>query len=277
MSLFRSLLYRHFRIILKPLQSHLHGSSATACHTSLMFTKPVSNSALFDVEWAGSDGTNEEKKKPKKPLHVLFKEAVGLIEKLEYSDGENQIDTNELKGRLRKLEGAVKGLKERKSEKKEISSDLKKKPRNGDAFLKGKSKPTSLYALFSGKASSGSGNIENVEALTMEDPAVYKELSPDMMLFVTHLYKEGYFNNANFLPTNKFDVSCFENSYARDFIKFAAEKFGQNNQEIGKWLSASDLKKVALFGCPSLGKKTVFSAKRLRTFFGIQEQIIAEV
>lgn len=38
-----------------------------------------------------------------------------------------------------------------------------------------------------------------------------------------------------------------------------------------RWLSGSDLKKVALFGCPSIAKKTVFSAKRLRTYFRIQE------
>ncbi|KAL6975588.1 hypothetical protein U1Q18_024380 [Sarracenia purpurea var. burkii] len=40
------------------------------------------------------------------------------------------------------------------------------------------------------------------------------------------------------------------------------------------WLSASDLKKVALFGCPSLGRKTIFSAKRLRHFFSIQEDTV---
>ncbi|GMP98217.1 hypothetical protein CsSME_00046187 [Camellia sinensis var. sinensis] len=40
------------------------------------------------------------------------------------------------------------------------------------------------------------------------------------------------------------------------------------------WLSASDLKKVALFGCPSLGRKNVFSAKSLRNFFRIQEDTV---
>uniref|UniRef100_M1BX02 Uncharacterized protein n=1 Tax=Solanum tuberosum TaxID=4113 RepID=M1BX02_SOLTU len=38
-----------------------------------------------------------------------------------------------------------------------------------------------------------------------------------------------------------------------------------------RWLSGSDLKKVALFGCPSIAKKNVLSAKRLRTYFRIQE------
>nr|GMC48752.1 uncharacterized protein LOC109185408 [Ipomoea batatas] len=41
-----------------------------------------------------------------------------------------------------------------------------------------------------------------------------------------------------------------------------------------RWLSASDLKKVALFGCPSLVKKHVYSAKMLRNFFRIQEDTV---
>nr|CAD1843220.1 unnamed protein product [Ananas comosus var. bracteatus] len=61
------------------------------------------------------------------------------------------------------------------------------------------------------------------------------------------------------------------NLYSRHFLKSAAERFGQDHQEIAKWLSGSDLKKVALFGCPSVERKTVFAAKRLRSFFSIQE------
>ncbi|XP_010314294.1 uncharacterized protein [Solanum lycopersicum] len=80
-----------------------------------------------------------------------------------------------------------------------------------------------------------------------------------------------YFKDSNFLPRRKFGITCFENSYARDFVKYAAEQFGRDHQEIAKWLSGSDLKKVALFGCPSIANKTVFSAKRLRAYFRIQE------
>ncbi|CAN4117657.1 unnamed protein product [Withania somnifera] len=99
--------------------------------------------------------------------------------------------------------------------------------------------------------------------LSMEDHTVYKELSSDVVMFVTHLYNEGYFEDSNFCPgrRKKLDITCFENSYACDFARCVAEQ----------WLSGSDLKKVALFGCPSIAKKTVFSAKRLRSFFRIQE------
>ncbi|GMY33412.1 hypothetical protein FCV25MIE_28659 [Fagus crenata] len=75
---------------------------------------------------------------------------------------------------------------------------------------------------------------ERVVEETRKEPQVYKQLSPDMELFVNHLYKEGYFNNANFLPGNKLEFSCFESKYGQEFIKFAAEKFAKDNQEIAK-------------------------------------------
>ena len=42
-----------------------------------------------------------------------------------------------------------------------------------------------------------------------------------------------------------------------------------------RWLSGSELKKVALFGCPSIERKSVFAAKRLRAFFRIQEDVVS--
>lgn len=62
--------------------------------------------------------------------------------------------------------------------------------------------------------------------------------------------------------------------YGREFLYHAADNFGRNHQEIAKWVSGSNLKPVALFGCPSLSKKSVFSAKKLRKFFKIEEQTV---
>lgn len=42
-----------------------------------------------------------------------------------------------------------------------------------------------------------------------------------------------------------------------------------------RWLSGSDLKKVALFGCPSVERKIVFAAKSLRSFFSIHEDTVS--
>ncbi|KAH7512687.1 hypothetical protein FEM48_Zijuj12G0117200 [Ziziphus jujuba var. spinosa] len=71
-----------------------------------------------------------------------------------------------------------------------------------------------------------------------------------------HLYKEGYFRDANFLRRSSngyLDFSCFEDSNGRAFIKFAVEKVSQ--RQLGN------------------GQKSAFSAKRLRSFFEIGEKL----
>ncbi|XP_022138762.1 uncharacterized protein LOC111009818 [Momordica charantia] len=140
----------------------------------------------------------------------------------------------------------------------------------GSGKLTRKGKPGSLYVLVSKQ----NGCTERREVRMREDALVRKELSPDIEMLVRHLYGEGYFSYANFLPDNKLVLSYFEYRHGRDFIKSAAERFGRDNQEIAKWLSGSDLRKVALLGCPSTARKDVFSAKRLRKFFGIQEDTV---
>ncbi|CAL5390991.1 unnamed protein product [Camellia sinensis] len=254
----RTLRSRHFHTLLN--SPNPPPSQYFKNPTTQFFHRPISLSAQFKSE-------SISKQQTKKPLHVLFKEAVGLSKKIEPIEAQNEPESNELKKRLRKLEDEVRRLKENSSEKVKVENLKKKKIENDESSSK------SLYALFANKGGD-SEKSRVVESLRMEDQMVYKELSLELALFVKHLYKEGYFVNANFLPNNKFDITCFENSYGRDFIRYAAEKFGKNNQEIVKWLSASDLKKVALFGCPSLGRKNVFSAKSLRNFFRIQEDTV---
>ncbi|XAR68185.1 hypothetical protein NMG60_11003226 [Bertholletia excelsa] len=262
----------HFHKLLK-LQNLPRGPGTLPHHGPFsILQRTVYLSAQFEHKSTCSDSSTEEIKKTKKPLHLLFKEAVGILPKLDPSDSESEDETNELKKKLRKLEKEVRKLKEDNDCKRESVRDLKK-TKSDDGISTSDSKPKSLSELFRDKAS-GTEKSADTTLLGMEDPMVYKELSPDMVLFVRHLYKKGYFVKANFFPRKEFDVSCFENSYGRDFIKFAAEKFGKDNQDIAKWLSGSDLKKVASFGCPSLGRKNVFSAKRLRLFFGIQEDTV---
>ncbi|XP_057958327.1 uncharacterized protein LOC131151124 isoform X1 [Malania oleifera] len=249
--------------------SHSHNSSSFSA-TLLHRTIPISPQFDHESEPESTNLENVEEKtkkkeKEKKPLDLFFKEAVGLSEKMEESESEmEEGERGKLKGKLRKLEREVRKLKEN-SKGKEI---LKKK----DAKMARKPSK-SLYALFTNKWVCDK-SPEELEALKGEDRMNVKELSVDMVLLVRHLYNGGYFKDANFLPQGRFDVGFFENSYGREFIKFAAERFGKDNQEIAKWLSGSDLKKIALFGCPSLDKKRVFSAKRLRNFFRIQEDTV---
>ncbi|THG04486.1 hypothetical protein TEA_004992 [Camellia sinensis var. sinensis] len=211
--------------------------------TTQFFHRPISLSAQFKSESISNQQT-------KKPLHVLFKEAVGLSQKIEPIEAENEPETNELKKRLKILEEEVRRLKENSSEKVKVENLKKQKIENDESSSK------SLYALFANKGGDDSEKSGVVESLGMEDQMVYKELSLELALFAKHLYKEGYFVNSNFLPTNNSFKSC------------------ELKLRMHRWLSASDLKKVALFGCPSLGRKNVFSAKSLRNFFRIQEDTV---
>lgn len=187
-------------------------------------------------------------------MDILFKEAVGLSPKLQEigSESESENDTKELKKNLRNLEIEVRNLNTKNEENEEKETRV--------------SKPGSLSAFF----------VKNSEKRSKrgEEEMVSKELSPDMALFADHLYRRGYFEKANFLKRNRLDITCFEDTYARNFLKYAVEKFGKENQQITQWLSSSHLKTVAQFGCPSLGRKTVFSAKALRVIFKIKEDTV---
>ncbi|KAA3472336.1 cytochrome b561, DM13 and DOMON domain-containing protein [Gossypium australe] len=61
-----------------------------------------------------------------------------------------------------------------------------------------------------------------------------KGLSQLAKIFIRHLYAKGYFKEAGFVEDNKLDFGYFENSYGRDFIKFAAYHFGKDHQDIAK-------------------------------------------
>ncbi|XP_047322335.1 uncharacterized protein LOC124926195 [Impatiens glandulifera] len=292
-------LFHYFKALENPLNS-----SYLTSHPPSLIIQRLPELILHRPIYSSSQSeTESETKTAKKPLHVLFKEAVGLSERLDPSDCEE--GGNDLSKSLRKLEYEVRMLKKAKSESNKPEIDYggastddskvktlsglfagerkmvrEKKPERGnvDSSIMSKndegdstsvSKVKSLRALFVPEDKRRE-YLDASRSLMIEDEMIHKELSPDMILFVRYLYKQGYFNDANFMPRN-FDATCFENSYGRKFIRHAAEKFGRNNQEITMWISGSDLKKVALFGCPSLGRKTIFSAKRLRAFFGIDE------
>ncbi|TXG66696.1 hypothetical protein EZV62_007971 [Acer yangbiense] len=207
-----------------------------------------------------------------KSLHNLFQEAVGLREKTE-TDSDSESENNELRNGLRELEKEVRHLKANANSNNQhnVNEDAKKvqEPKTE------KSKSSGLYKLFLDKGK-GKYEAKRERRVVEDEPRVFKKLSTDMELLIKHLYQKGYFKKANFVPDDqeKLDLSCFDNSYGRNFIKFAAESFGKDNHKIAKLLSGSDLKKVVLFGCPSLTKKNIVSAKKLRNFFGIQENTV---
>lgn len=170
--------------------------------------------------------------KSTKLLDIFFKEAVGLSEKKFYDvETVTEGDNAELKKKLRKLEAEFENLKVKQKDPKKIQEDEKEVARNDRGTSKYQSEQGTLSALFRRKRDD---SLLLKKKREMDDSEVYKELSIDMQLFANFLYTRGYFKDANFLPRNKFDVTCFVNSYSRHFLRFAAEQFGKDNQEIAK-------------------------------------------
>ncbi|XP_043698655.1 uncharacterized protein LOC122649534 [Telopea speciosissima] len=224
-------------------------------------------------EWtdASENGLEKNKKKEKKPLDVLFKEAVGLIEKPEDSESEEEEESQvgELNEKLRKLEADVRRLQENVVNIEKLKNlSMEKEDQSDEGQPKAQSKTNTLSSMFT--PSNKSLKLRTPK----EDKPRLSELSPEMVSLVERFYDEGYLRNANFLQRNRLDISCFSEEYPRDFLKSAAERFGQDHHEIATWLSGSDLKRVAQFGCPSIEKSNVFAAKRLRAFFSIQEDTV---
>ncbi|XP_010479909.1 PREDICTED: uncharacterized protein LOC104758695 [Camelina sativa] len=202
----------------------------------------------------------------KKPLSVFFEEAVGLRPKSETSEIEEEEEGNELKRKLLELERKLIELKKtepvrqkKQKEKKVVTSEETEKRHDN------------LYKLFKGDEEEKK-EVKKKRSQEQEDVIrVYKELPIEMVSFVRLLHKEGYLNKANFITGEKLNMGNLDEEYSRTFVKFAAERFGKDYQEIAKWLSGSDLKKIVLFGCPSVEKRAVFAAKTLRNFFDIHE------
>ncbi|KAJ8616559.1 hypothetical protein MRB53_035931 [Persea americana] len=212
--------------------------------------------------------TNGKKKRKKKPLDLFFKEAVGLIEKTDESELSEEDSVNdskskgigEMKKKLLNLERQVRNLK----------SNAKK---DGVGAVEAKS--NRLYSLFA-KPSSSEKN-SGADGVGMEGSVcAAEELSPGMVALMDRLFNEGYLINGNFTKDGKLNLNCISSSFSQDYLKFAVERFGEDHQENAKWLSGSDLKKVALFGCPSVERKIVFAAKSLRSFFSIHEDTVCQ-
>lgn len=116
----------------------------------------------------------------------------------------------------------------------------------------------------------------------MEEKEPPKELSADAASLLARLTADGYLKDANFLKGKEEELEAAAHRvhidyYARSFYRLAAERFGSDHQqEIAQWLSGKDLKTIALFGCPSIERKSVFAAKRLRSFFHIHEDNVCQ-
>nr|KJB45774.1 hypothetical protein B456_007G327100 [Gossypium raimondii] len=190
----------------------------------------------------------------KTPLSLLFRDTV-LTVKPAGTETQRKGEINESVKEFRNFKENPKG---KKKETEKLDGKRPKKFKCLVEFIGDENKEEKMKKKMKAKR-----EREKVRAL--------KGLSQLAEIFIRHLYAKGYFKEASFVEDNKLDFGYFENSYGRDFIKFAAYNFGKDHQDIAKWLPGSHLKKVVLFGCASLDKNNVFAAKRLRKFFKIQE------
>ncbi|CAN6444656.1 unnamed protein product [Victoria cruziana] len=215
----------------------------------------------------------------KKPADHLLSKTVGL------SRNSGEVEEPETVGE----EALREGIDEMKKHLQALKNSKKRLPVH---------KPNSLTSLFAAsnrkttrwRSSSAASNLKrspkSPKSVKNSDPmandlfasavASADDFSPELISFVERLIEEGHMQKANFLKDGKLEVNSLCSSYARNFVRSAAEQFAREHQEVAKWLSGSELKKVALVGCPQIDRSTAFSAKRLRSFFEIQENTVCE-
>ncbi|KAK9085787.1 hypothetical protein Sjap_026198 [Stephania japonica] len=257
-------------VFLRILKSHRHYSllrhhtTSPTLPTSLKRdSKLLSPYSSFQTRFSTStqlDVVVEEPSKPdwapsenvdlgigKKPLHVLFRSAIGISENQECSDcsddefveeGGKSTEIEEVTKKLRRLERDVKRLKG--NSKVEEKAEIESSP----------SKPKSLYSLFA-KGSVSEGDRSSSKQMKMEsscDVKGFTGFSPEMASLVGVLHEKGYLKNANFLRSKHLNLSCFSTYYSLSFLRAAAEKFGEDRQEIAKswWESTQTFEEVSV-------------------------------
>lgn len=205
---------------------------------SSIFSRSVSLSSQFQHKFA----TQEANGKSKKPLEILFAEEVGLSK----ADTKNSEDEKgKLKKSLRKLEVELGRYKKDSTKETKCLSSIFSKPldtlfteavglsKTGEQdHIDDQESKKGVQILSSLFMSTDQRGKSKTESKKVEKSMEFKKLSPDMAMFANFLHSKGYLSNANFLLNNKFDVSCFENNYGRDFLKFAAEKFAKDHRDI---------------------------------------------
>ncbi|XP_024960347.1 uncharacterized protein LOC112500954 isoform X2 [Cynara cardunculus var. scolymus] len=247
---------------LNPKQHHTEPHLISSTIPTSIFSRNISLSSQFRHEFA----TQNPNHNSKKPLEAFFTEAIGLS-KPDTEDGHDE--KKELKKSLQKLEEELRRSKKDPSKETTTSSNsFSKKPLEtlfteaiglskigeeidiNEIENDGRESQKGLKTLSSFFLSNDQRGKLIKESKKLEESMDFKQLSSDMAEFAAYLHSKG------------------------DYLKFAAENFARDHREIHKWLPDKDLKTVAQFGCPSLGRKNIFSAKSMRLFYGIQEETV---
>lgn len=102
-----------------------------------------------------------------------------------------------------------------------------------------------------------------------------EHLWPEWVQFVEHLNERGYLSKAVDFEDGPVYLQGHTTAELYRFIRLAAISFAKDNAGMSELLSRSDLRKVALFYCPSLETGVIAALRRLRSFISSEEDIVS--
>lgn len=100
-----------------------------------------------------------------------------------------------------------------------------------------------------------------------------EHLWPEWVQFVEHLNERGYLSKAVDFEDAPVYLQGHTTTELYGFIRLAAISFAKDNAGMSELLSRSDLRKFALFYCPSLETSVIAALRRLRSFISSEEDI----
>lgn len=264
-------------------------------------------SELDAKETKEAEGSDVEISSQSKTIDLLFKEAIGLDEILEtkrlalgfegLSDLTPEDQVEKLKSKLesncdfvnRLMEDAD-GLENKINElNKRQASLLNTKNQKAQRLIESKKSSidtkteavpnlSSIFFCFSKQQKESvkaeQKKIKKKRKLQKKENGVSGSLEhpwPEWVQFLGHLNEKGYLSKALSFTRGPVDLRGLSTDELYGFIKFAAVTFVKDHPEISKLLSGSDVRKAVLFGSPSVEIKVVMAARRLRSFFSIEE------
>ncbi|XP_026386774.1 zinc finger protein VAR3, chloroplastic-like [Papaver somniferum] len=131
--------------------------------------------------------------------------------------------------------------------------------------------PFQSFKLSYSAAASTASSIDEFPEIVSETVDSDSHPWPEWVLFLDKLKSKGYFNQS--LLGEGDAVTANVNPRADlNLLKTGCLSFARERFDICKSLSREDIETVVKYGCPSVNRKTVNSAKRLRAFVKLNER-----
>ncbi|XP_015581660.2 zinc finger protein VAR3, chloroplastic [Ricinus communis] len=134
-------------------------------------------------------------------------------------------------------------------------------------------KPLSLLPSFSFHRHCSSSTAA-IDAVTSDASDTLKHPWPEWVSFIDRLKSKGYFGNTSSTDTTTTNIAndAIESVYKdTNQLKDPCLSFARDRYDLLKLLSVDDIETVVKNGCPSLLRKVVNSAKRLRAYTRLDE------